>query len=192
MIGAMLGNGVFNPVTGRVQVTLNNSIINGYLNRVEQYGTYGVMSVPLPNQLVSQVPQSATQVYINGYNNTILDANYSINAGEVSLYSTAWYSFTANGGIYMQPVGTANKENAMMGQSTNAVLSDMLSIIIEIIDYLGTHTHLPGMYNVSAVPVVGASGAPIELTPDDTDIVADQTYINGNKNLAITGTYVPK
>jgi hypothetical protein len=172
---------------GRVLVELKTSTINAYTNLVEQYSPYGIMSVPLPTQLVNIEQQSPTQVMMTGFNNAITDSEFSINAGEIATYSQSWYNFTANAGIYMQPVGLSNKENAMMGQSTNGVITDILNLLVEIINYLGTHVHT-GVTSGTDESGIAFATPPL---PDDSNVIADQTYISDNKNLAITGTYTP-
>lgn len=185
MIGQM-SSAAYDVTTGTIKVKLPTSTVLGYPNNVNQYSPYGIMSVPLPDVLVNQDRQSSAQVQIIGYQCIVKDIYFSINPGEVSVYSSNWYSFTANSGIYMQPRNTINKENAMMGQSTNLVLVDMMNLLIAIINYLDTHVH------TGVTPGGGDSGPPLTPPPDDTDVVNDNTYISGNKNLAITSTYVPK
>ena len=74
----------------------------------------------------------------------------------------------------------------MMGQSTNAVMLDILTYLIALYTWATTHTH-------SGVQTGGGiSGITVQTVPDDSGIVTDQTYIEGNENLAITGTYEPK
>lgn len=185
MIGSMQ-SAYFDPTTGTIKVILNNSTINGYANTVDQYNPYGIMSIPLPDALVNLDRQSSAQVQSTGYKCTVKDASFTINAGEIGLYSINWYNMTANAGIYMQPRNTVNKENAVMGQSTNLVLVDMMNLLIDIINYLGTHVHT-GVTTGS-----GDTGTPLTPPPDDSTVISDKTYISGNKNLAITGTYTPK
>ncbi len=187
MIGGGTGSfAAYDPVTGCIKVTLANSTSIGYGNNMDQYAPAGVMSVPSTMDLVNQDPQSRAQVHVTGYKNVILDENFSINPGEISLYSTNWYNQTANGGIFMQPRNTAFKENAVMGQSTNKVLVDIMDLLIGVITYLDSHVH------TGVTTGGGNSGPPLDPAPDDSDVVADNAYIGGNKNLAITGTYEPK
>lgn len=185
MIGQM-SSARYDPLSGRIKVKLISSTANGYGNTVDQYSPYGIMSVPNSDVLINLDRQALTQVVATGYNNTILDVNFSINAGEISLYSNNWYNHTANSGIFMQPRNTAFKENAVMGQSTNKVLKDIMELLINIITYLDTHVH-------TGVTSGGAnSGPPLNPAPDNSTVVTDNIYIGANKNLAITGTYEPK
>ena len=173
-------------VNGKVQVILKNSLMNGYSNTVNLYQTPNTISVPLARNLINIDSQGPSQVQMTGYNSVINDENYTIAPGEFTGYSQNWYVSARNGGVEVQQVNTTNKENLPAGQSTNSVLSDMLGIIIEIITYLGTHTH-------SGVTTGGGNSGPVVTPPpSDTDIVDDKTYIDANKNLFITGTYEPR
>jgi hypothetical protein len=87
----------------------------------------------------------------------------------------------------MQPVSASDKENAMMGQSTNGVITDILNLLVDIVNYLGSHVH-------TGVQTGTDNTGPVFATPplpDDSNVVSDQGYISDNKNLAITGTYTP-
>lgn len=176
----------YDNATGAVNVVMNNTTVNGYSNTVLSYQTANTLSVPLEGNLVNLDIQAPTQLQMVGVNSRITDIEYTIAPGEFTSYSTGWYLSTRNAGIEAQEANTPNKENLMAGQSTNAVLNDMLNIIIEIITYLGTHTH-------SAVQTgTDVSGTVVVPPPVDTEIIADQTYISANHNLLITGTYEPK
>ncbi len=183
----------YNATTGQINVLMPNTTINGYHNTVLQYQTANTLSVPIAGMLVDLDVQAPTQMQITGYNNAIVDTNYTITSGEFTSYSTNWYASTRISGVEIQQAHTANKENMMMGQSSNQVISDILALLINICGYLTTHTHKAGLYVAPSGggPVTGTSGTPVQTTPDDSDVVSDKTYIDGNKNLAITGTYTP-
>ena len=185
---ANISNAAYNPTTGTIQITLPNSTINGYLNQVQQYQSPNTLSVPIPGMLVDLDVQAPTQMQVTGYNNSIIDTNYTIAQGEFTSYSRSWYGSTRNSGVEIQEAQTPNKENMMMGQSTNSVLLDIMNLLVNIISYLGTHTHSAGSYATN-VPVTGISGTPTQTVPDDGTVVQDQSYIQANKNLAITGVY---
>lgn len=175
----------YDPTTGEIIIQLATSIVNGYQNTVTQYTTSGILSIP---DLGSQIPnldmQAQTQVQITGYSNSIIDSNYSLTVGEVTVYSPNWYSSVRIAGIEIQEAQTSNIENMMMGQSTNSVLIDILQMIIDITTYLNSHTHT-GVQTGG-----GTSGIPSTTAPDDNNISSDLSYIQDNANLAITGVYV--
>jgi hypothetical protein len=185
MIGEMK-SASYDATTGTVKVILRTSTTVGYPDTSEQYSPYGIMSVPLPDVLVNVDNQARSQNMVTGYNNRIMDENFSINPGEISLYSVNWYNHTHNAGISMQPRNSINKENAVMGQSTNKVLIDIMSLLISVIQYLDEHVH------TGVTTGGGNSGPPLDPAPSDTVVSEDKDYIEANKNLAITGTYEPK
>ncbi len=176
----------YDSTTGQVKVVLPNTSINGYKNTVNQYQTANTISVPIAGGLVSLDVQSPAQMQITGYQSTLIDENYTINEGEFTSYSTGWYASTRNSGVEIQEAQTANIENMMMGQSTNAVMLDILTYLIALYTWATTHTH-SGVQTGS-----GISGITVQNVPNDSDITTDQTYITANHNLAITGTYEPK
>jgi hypothetical protein len=176
----------YNSSTGQVEVIIPNSTINGYSNTVFQFQTANTISVPNAGGLVDLDVQAPSQMQITGYQSTLIDDNYTISSGEFTSYSDSWYVSTRNAGVEIQQAQTANIENMMMGQSTNAVMLDILTYLIALYTWATTHTH-------SGVQTGGGiSGVTVQVVPDDSDIVTDQTYIEGNENLAITGTYEPK
>ena len=182
---AKMVSGIFDRASGRVQVILATSTQPGYPNSCEQFGPYGWMAVPLPGQMVEISPQSMAQVQATGYNNQVTDPNFSLLPGESSSYNASWYGLHALSGEYLQEAGTTNAENLMMGQSTNAVLTDILNYLVDLESYIGSHVH-------SGCGGIDNSGAPVDLPPAPTDLATDATYIAANKNLAITDTYEPK
>lgn len=185
---ANMSSSFYNSDTGNIVVEMPNTTINGYSNSVGQYQTANTLSVPLPGNLVSLNVQCPTQMQVIGYQNSIIDNNYSIVPGEFTSYSTSWYASTRNSGIEIQEANTAHKENQVMGQSTNAVLLDIMNLLVEVVTYLGTHVHTGVMTGGSNTGTV--FGSP--TIPDDSEVISDQTYIGDNKNLAITGVYTPK
>lgn len=184
---ATISNATYDASTGTIVVTLDNSIANGFQNQVDQYQTANTLSVPIPGNVTNLDIQSSAQMQVSGYKNRITDTNYSIAPGEFTSYSPNWYSSTRVAGIEAQQVNTANKENFMMGQSTNGVLTDIMTLLIGMLTWMETHTHLysPG----SNTPV--QTNPPTQTPPNDSDVTSDQSYIADNKNLAITGTYMP-
>lgn len=182
----------YDPTTGEVVIQLATSTVTGYQNVVTQYTVPNVISVPKINQVPNLDPQALTQVQITGYSNSLIDENYSINNGEFTAFSDNWYSSTKGSGVEIQEAQTTNIENLMMGQSTNSVLSDILQMLINIIDYLNSHTHEAGDLTAPNGSVTGTTGEVVDAAPDDTDITQDLSYIQDNQNLAITGTYQPK
>lgn len=198
---ARMQSAKYNSDTGEIEIQLATSTTTGYQNTVAQYTTPGIIAFPSTNQVPNIDPQAQTQVQVTGYSNSIVDANYTIAAGEITNYSTNWYSSVRNSGVEIQQAQTANKENAIMGQSTNSVLADIINLQLNIIVYLqtiedlfNTHTH-SGVSSGSDMtgPVTGTAIPPtFPAPPSDTDVSNDLTYIEGNKNLAITGIYEPK
>lgn len=186
---AIMENASYSSSTGTVLVNLKTSTINGYPNNVSQYTTYGVMSVPLPNQRVNVDQQSRAQVQITGYENTIADSSFSINAGETAIYSTTWYNVTSNSGIYMQQANNSHQENAMMGQSTNEVLKDIMSLVVDLTNIIfdvvsGFNEHIHAVAGPNtAVPTVPWIPPTAALAKVQNDV----TYIGNNENLAKTG-----
>lgn len=195
MLGRIISAAYDNTI-GRVFVKLASSTNTGLQNNCEQYQDWGHISVPTDEQLVNVEEDALSQVKVTGYNNQIYDNNFILNPGESCNYSSNWYHIRATNGIYMQPVNTSNKENAMMGQSTNKVLSDIMSLLIDIINYLATHTHSAGTYTADLTTgkiIEGTfSGIPVQNIPNDSNIVSDKNYIENNHNLAITNSYQPK
>lgn len=185
---ASISGASYDATTGRVKATLNNSTVNGYQNTVEIFQSYGVLSVPVVKQLVNIEQQAQTQVMMTGYNNSIVDSNFVLNSGETCIYSPNWYNVVAINGIYMQVPHTASKENAMMGQSTNSVMLDILTYLIALYEWASTHTH---QYSPGSNPPT-QTAVSTQTVPSDSGISSDQTYISGNHNLAITGTYEPR
>lgn len=197
-------NYTYNTQTGygTIVVNLITSTNAGYVNQCIQYNDYGHISVPLPKQIINIERQADSQVIVTGYENSVTDQNLSINPGESINFSTNWYHARANAGIYMQPANTANKENSVMGQSTNKVIADILNRLIALETWANNHMHNPGSFQVilpgtlnaggpTPVMVTGVSANPASTSPDGNNINDDLTYINGNKNLAITGVYTP-
>lgn len=173
-------------VNGVVEVISENAGINGQVNKLLLYQAPNTISVPKSGNMVTFEYQGPSQMQMTGYNSRILDENFTTSQGEWTGYSNSWYLSTRNSGVEVQQVNTTNKENLMAGQSTNSVLSDILALLIGIINYLETHTH-------SGVQTGGGDTGPVvQIVPDDSDIVSDKTYIDANKNLFITGTYEPK
>lgn len=176
----------YDSVTGNVVVNLDTSTAPGYPNQIIQMDTPNIISVPKSGEMINIEQQDKSQVLAVGYANRIIDSNFSIGANEIALYSANWYGCTYGNGVFVQEANTTHKENYMMGQSTNSVLHDILAYLIAIFNYLGTHTH-SGVQSGT-----DTSGVPVTPPPVDTQIIDDQTYIDGNKNLAITGTYEPR
>jgi hypothetical protein len=192
---ANITSAAYDPITGRVIVNIPNSTMNGYQNQVEQYQSPNTLSVPVAGMLVDLDVQAATQMQITGYNNSIIDTFYTIAAGEFTSYSPNWYHSTRIAGGEIQQANSANIENWMMGQSTNAVLLDIMALEVAIINYLAglvtyleTHVHsgVQGGSGNTAVPTTNPA-----TVPSDSTVVSDQTYIGGNENLALTGIYTP-
>ena len=176
----------YDATTGQVNIIMKNTTINGYQNTVNQYQDANTLSVPLPGNIVNLDMQAKTQMQVTGYQSTIIDENYTILPGEFTSYSPNWYVSTRVAGVEVQEANTANKENLMAGQSTNGVLSDIMQLLVDIVNYLETHTH-SGVTTGS-----GSSGTPVEIPPDGSSVVSDQSYIGADHNLFITGTYEPK
>lgn len=177
---------IYDTETGTIKVNLSTSNCVGYPNQLGQFNAPNIIARPKTGQLVNIDQQNSAQLMVTGYENSIIDENYSLNPNETTIYSSSWYLNAFNNGIKVQQAQTANAENFMMGQSTNAVLVDILQYIIDLVTWLSTHTH-SGVQSGS-----DTSGAPATIPPSDTTISNDNTYIGGNKNLAITGTYEPK
>lgn len=181
---AKMTSASFDTSTGRVSVSLDTSTSVGYPNNCQQFGDYGHIAVPLPGQLVEVTQQALAQVQVTGYNNQVKDTNFSLNPGESASYNANWYTIHSLNGEYIQEAQTAHVENVMMGQSTNAVLKDILDYLVGLESYIGSHVH-------SGCGGTNDSGGPTTSPPDVSAISADVTYIGDNKNLAITGTYTP-
>jgi hypothetical protein len=174
------------PTYGQIIVILNNCDINAQFNQVIQFDTPNVLSMPVTGQLVNIDKEANTQFQVTGYVNSIQDVNYTIGTGEYTAYSSNWYSSVRTAGVEIQEANTANIENVMMGQSTNEVLLDIMQLLIDFITWASIHDH-SGVQTGS-----GVSGPPVTSPPSDSTVVSDQTYINGNENLAITGVYTPR
>lgn len=180
--------------TGQVTVNLTTSTNAGYPNNCQQYNDYGHISVPLPKQILNTDNQCLSNVVVTGYNNTITDKNFMINAGESCNYSTAWYHIRANDGIYIQQVNTTNKENAMMGQSSNHIMLDMANLLVAIIGYLqnieslyNNHKHDSGTYANGAGHVAGSSDVPTSTftdPPSKDTVNSDISKLTNGENLA--------
>jgi hypothetical protein len=183
---ANISQATYNADTGQTEAIMPNSTMPGYQNLVNHYQTAQTMSIPNPGLPAHLAVIGPTEMWIAGYLNHITDANYTLQAGEHTAYSANWYQSVRISGVEIQEAQTANIENQVMGQSTNSVLSDIMSLLIQVITYLNVHVHT-GVQAGSDV-----SGIVSVLAPDDTQVVSDKTYIDGNKNLAITGTYEPR
>lgn len=196
MLGAMT-SAAFDTTDGRVKVTLSTSTSAGYGNVCEQYQDWGHISVPIPVQLINSDQQALTQVVVTGYNNQITDPNFALNPGESCNYSINWYHVRATTGIYMQQAYSSTdtgrditKENSMMGQSTNAVLTDILNRLIALESWADSHTHAAGsLIDSRSAPCTGNTAVPNSTSPSGNNINTDLTYIIANENLAITDVF---
>lgn len=181
---------------GYVVADLTTSTIPGY-NNISCSICFdpGHYAIPLSNTLLKYDLISDSDLAIHGFYNYIADANLSISSGDTVNYSAtednsgsisySWYQVVSNNGVYIQEANTSNKENQMMGQSTNKVLLDIMELLEEIVTFLSTHTH-------SGVTTgVGISGISVLSPPSTTTITKDNTYISSNENLAITNVYKP-
>lgn len=171
---------------GALTLTTNNTSVLGYKNNVLIYQDANTFSVPAAGTLVNLENENPAYNAATGFSNRITDTNYSIQAGEWTAFSPNWYQSVRVAGVEIQEANTTNTENMVMGQSTNSVLSDMLELLIDIINYLDTHTH------TGVTTGGGTSGIPTSPAPNDSQVVSDKTYIDADKNLAITGTYEPR
>lgn len=172
---------------GLVTIITTNCAAFGYPNSLYQYQTAQTLSMPTLGTPVNIDIQNDAQVMVTGYRTSIIDYNYAAPNGEFTSYSSNWYASTRVSGVEIQQAQTANIENTVMGQSTNSVLVDIMSLIVEIINYLGTHTHTYSPGEGTPTPTT----VPIQPLPNDSQVVNDQSYIQDNKNLAITGVYEP-
>ena len=173
---------------GSVTVDLSTSTMSGYVNNCQQYNDYGHISVPNETQLVNIDNQSPSNVVVTGYANRITDTNFNIVAGESANYSNSWYHIRANNGVFIQQANTTNKENVMMGNSTNHILLDMANLLVSIITYLQTietvfnsHTH-SGVQSGSSS--TGTTSAPFITPPSDSDVNGDISKVTNGTNLA--------
>lgn len=182
---ALQSSSFYDSESGRVKCNLSSSSAAGYPNLVNVYQGANCLSIPINSQLINIEIQSLSQQQATGFDNFIIDENYSLSSGEDTRYSQNWYSSVRTSGVEIQEAQSPNKENLMMGQSTNKVLSDIMELLIEVIQYLNTHIHSGGT-------ISGNTGTPTTSAPDDGSIGTDKTYIDGNHNLAITGIYEPK
>jgi len=182
---AKMTSASFSSSNRRVSVNLETSTSVGYTNNCQQYSPYGIMSVPLPGQLVLISQQSAAQVVVSGYNNQVNDENFSILPGETTIYAPSWYIRNAIAGCAIQQANSANVEHQMMGESTNSVIADILEYLVGLQGYIASHVHSGCGGDIN-------SGAPTTSPPATGSLSTDQTYIAANQNLAITGTYQPK
>jgi hypothetical protein len=184
IIGTIVSSN-YDPASGQITMLLNNSTINGYQNTVYNYQSAQTLSAPLPGLLTHVSSSAISQMQVTGFATSLIDENYTWNAGEHTAFSQNWYTNTRINGCDIQQAQTANIENMVMGQSTNHVLTDIMALLVAVIDYLNTHVH-------SGVTTGGGvSGVVTVPAPDDSTVVSDQTYIGDNKNLAITGSYEP-
>ncbi len=172
------------PDFGTIRITLDNAVSMGFINNVALYQDPNVLSVPNDVNPAELHVQSAAQMRMGGVRPSIQDTNFEISPGEWTSYTNNWYVNNRHSGVEIQQAQSSNKENMMMGQSTNEVLLDIVQALIALYDWAETHTHTGGT-------ISGNTGTPIEPIPDDSAIVNDETYIQDNKNLAITGTYEP-
>lgn len=195
---------------GRVKVSLTTSTNLGYTNLLaEQYNDYGHYSVPLPGQLVNMEQEAWSNVYVTGYNNTIVDANFIATPGsstnwgatadEDGIVTYHWYQTRDSTGVYIQEAHTVNREPEMMGQSTNNILIDMVNLLVEIITYLqsveslyNAHTHIvTGITSGSSATTSNATTSLFTSPPDDTKVNNDLPRLNNKNNLALTAKYIP-
>jgi hypothetical protein len=187
---------VYDANTGYMTAVLDTSLMNGYPNTVDVYSTPQIMAFPENDvNLAILDNQSQAQTQLLAIYNKIKDTHYIIEKGEITLFSTNWYNSVRKSGVELQPVNNANKENAMMGQSTNKVLADILDYCNKIYNSLlqmdsvfASHTH-SGVQ--SGNDNSGTPSAPFPPPPLPTKIISDTTYIEANHNLAITGVYSP-
>lgn len=170
---------------GSTIVNFNTTNTNGYINTCRLYSNYGFLSVPLNNQLVLTNTECMSNVQAIGVNSTIQDENFNLSGGEAVNYSTKWYNKYTNNGISIQVAQTPNEENAVMGQSTNQVLTDIMTLLLAVVNWSMNHTH------GGVITGTSTTTSPIQPTPDKTEVESDTTYISGNHNLAITDVYEP-
>jgi len=191
-------NNIGNNADGRVKVNLTTSTSAGYTNlQCEQYNDWGHYSVPINGQIVNVEKQSMTNVIVTGYNNQIIDPNFITTAGSSTNYSASinnnivtyyWYQIRDANGVWIQKGHTNNKENEMMGQTTNHILLDMANLLIQIITYLqnnetifNTHIHTGG---TAPNGNTGTSTITFTPPPSDTNVQNDIPRLNNNENLA--------
>lgn len=186
---AKLISAEFDLPTQRVKVNLSTSTSSGLTStKCEQYQTYGIMSVPMPGQLVEVKQDGLANTYVTGYNNQLYpkDDYFSINPGEISLYSLKWYISASNDSVNIKPrhLGYVS-EPMMMGKSTNALLTDLINYIISLEEYISHHTH-------SGCGGNSNSGPPTSSPPETDKLESDKDYISNEGNLAVTDKYYPK
>jgi len=187
-----VNNPSYDAETGTITVEVPDASIGGFKYELSQYQAAQTLSMPNDDVLANLDKQSSAQMMVTGYCSSIIDDEYTIKSGEFTSYSSNWYVSTRVAGVEIQQAKTANVENMMMGQSTNKVLADMLSLIIDLITWADSHTHSVTTVISPVGPCTGATGTTITPAPSDSTVSKDLTYIKSNKNLAITGTYSKK
>ena len=174
----------FDPIKQLASITLASSLSLGQTMTVEQYCTAGDISLPAQGQYVQLEQDGLTSVRIVGYLNTLVDKNFVIVSGEWSKCNANWYLQGRLSGLQIQQALTDNIEHLMAGESTNAVLLDLINNVIALCAYTSSHIHTNGN--------AGANTGTPTTSVQPTNLSADKSYIGGNQNLIITGTYKPK
>lgn len=186
---AKLISAAFDNSIQRVKVNLSTSTSTGLTNtRCEQYQTYGIMSVPVPGQLVEINQDGLANSYVTGYNNQLYpkDEYFSIQPGEITLYSLNWYVSSSNDSVNIKPRHSGHvSEPMMMGKSTNSLLTDLINYIISLEQYISNHTH-------SGCGGNNNSGPPTSSPPEVDRLESDKNYISNEGNLAVTDKYLPR
>lgn len=176
----------YNTTSGGADITLSVSTSAGQIFTVHQYGDYGDISLPMVGQVCEVVAQSSTntQVDVLGYYNYVKDPNLVVPAmGEKLQTGLSFYLQNYKSGLWIQKALSTARENLMMGQSTNAVLVDIINVLVAMCAYSTNHIHTNG--NGGANTGKATTNVPSSNLPNDL------TYIQANNNLATTG-YIPK
>ena len=195
MIGSLSSAEYLN---GEIVCSLTDSLYLGYPNTVYQYGMANCISFPNDNTQPILSSQNDAQVDIIGYRNNITDPNFNIYEGEFCSYSNDWYMITGNNngnnGVMLQSKVQNIKENMMMGQSTNKVLTDIIDLLNDIAIFSinvktahNTHIHLVTPEFVVSPPAIQI----VADLPNPNKVENDRTNIGQGSNLAGYGYNPP-
>lgn len=181
-------NSKFNNDGSSTNVTsdINNIVVvNNNRQNVPYMFPYGFCGLPNDNAatVILNSGVYCTHPIVIGQLTAQQDLPYTLQKGESFNYSNKWMFTYQNSGIMAYKIGTQYKATLPSGEWIGKYLTDVMTLVIELINYIANHEHAAGTLVAGNIAVTGDTGSPIEKTPDYSGVSEDLNSIKKEQYL---------
>jgi hypothetical protein len=163
----------------------NIVVVNNNRQNVPYMFPYGFCGLPNDNAttVILNSGVYCTNPIVIGQLTAQQNLPYNLQQGESFNYSNNWMITYQNNGIMAYQIGTQYKATLPSGEWIGKYLADVMSLLVELIQYIATHEHVAGSLVAGNTPVTGNTAAPVEPTPDYSNINDDIKSISNSEYL---------